>query len=144
LSPGEGGSCSSETKHNRRTAPRPKLFVSERRLQKQRHQTRKIVLGSSPGEDGFYSLETKHDKRTAPGPKLFVSARRLQEQRPQSQKTVPGPIEGGFKPKHNRRTAPRPKLFRRGDNRKKGYNPEKLPWIRIPVKMVAVVQKLSR
>jgi hypothetical protein len=31
-SPGEGGFCSSETKHDRRTAPRPKLFVSVRRL----------------------------------------------------------------------------------------------------------------
>jgi hypothetical protein len=35
-SPGEGGSCSSETKHDRRTAPRPELFVSARRLQEQR------------------------------------------------------------------------------------------------------------
>jgi hypothetical protein len=33
-SPGEGGSCSSETKHDRRTAPRPKLFVSTRRIQR--------------------------------------------------------------------------------------------------------------
>jgi hypothetical protein len=32
LSPGEGGSCSSETKHDRRTTP--KLFVSKRRTQK--------------------------------------------------------------------------------------------------------------
>jgi hypothetical protein len=34
--PGEGGPCSSETKHDRRTAPRPKLFVSKKRLQKWR------------------------------------------------------------------------------------------------------------
>jgi hypothetical protein len=30
--PGEGVSCSLETKPDRRTAPRPKLFVSKRRL----------------------------------------------------------------------------------------------------------------
>jgi hypothetical protein len=40
--PSEGGSCSSETKHDRRTASRPKLFVSKRRLQKQRPQPRKL------------------------------------------------------------------------------------------------------
>jgi hypothetical protein len=32
-SPSDGGSCSSETNHDRRTVPRPKLFVSKRRLQ---------------------------------------------------------------------------------------------------------------
>jgi hypothetical protein len=37
----EGGSCSSETKHRKRTTPRPKLFVSSRRLQEQRLQVRK-------------------------------------------------------------------------------------------------------
>jgi hypothetical protein len=40
--PGEGGSCSSETKNDRRTAPRPKLFVSKKRLQKQGPQHRKL------------------------------------------------------------------------------------------------------
>jgi hypothetical protein len=82
-SPGEGGSCSSESKHNRRTAPRPKFFVSKRRLQKQRLQPRKVALGSCHGEDVFCSSETKHDRTTAPRPKLFVSARRLQKQTPQ-------------------------------------------------------------
>jgi hypothetical protein len=43
--PGESGSCSSENKHNIRTAPRPKLFVSNRRLQKHRPQPRKNCLG---------------------------------------------------------------------------------------------------
>jgi hypothetical protein len=37
--PGEDVSCISETKHDRRMAPRPKLFVSKRRLQKNRHNT---------------------------------------------------------------------------------------------------------
>jgi hypothetical protein len=50
LSPGEGGFCSTETKHDRRTAPRPKLFVSTKRLQEQRSQPQKSVLGSSPGK----------------------------------------------------------------------------------------------
>jgi hypothetical protein len=39
---GEGVSCSSETKHNRRTAPRPKFFVWKRRLQKQTLKHRKL------------------------------------------------------------------------------------------------------
>jgi hypothetical protein len=63
---GEGSSCSSETKHDRRTAPRPKLFVSKRRLQKQRPQRRRTILGSSSDKDDFCSSKTKHDIRTAP------------------------------------------------------------------------------
>jgi hypothetical protein len=43
-SPGEDGFCSSETKHDRRTVPRPKLFVSVRRLREQRLQLGKSVL----------------------------------------------------------------------------------------------------
>jgi hypothetical protein len=63
--PGEGGSCSSETKHDRRTAPRPKkFFVSKRRLQKKGHNPEKL-LDSSPDENVFSSSETKHDRRTA-------------------------------------------------------------------------------
>jgi hypothetical protein len=90
LSTNEGGSCSSETKHDRRMAPRPKLFVLARRSQEQRPQPQKSVLGSSHIGDGFCSSETKHNKRVVPRPKLFVLARRLQEQRPQPQKTVLG------------------------------------------------------
>jgi hypothetical protein len=82
----ENCSCSSETKHHRRTAPRPKLFVSARRLQKQRPQHRKTVLGSSPNEDGFCSSETKHGRRTAPRQKFVRSARRLQELKSQTRK----------------------------------------------------------
>jgi hypothetical protein len=44
-------------------APKPNFFASVRRLQKERSQPRKSVLGSSPGEDVFYSSETKHDKK---------------------------------------------------------------------------------
>jgi hypothetical protein len=51
--PGEGGSCRSETKQDRRTAPRPNLFISPRRLQEQRLQPRKSVLGSSPSDNAF-------------------------------------------------------------------------------------------
>jgi hypothetical protein len=36
LNSGEDCFCSSETKQDRRTAPRPKLLASERRLHKQR------------------------------------------------------------------------------------------------------------
>jgi hypothetical protein len=79
-----------ETKHDRRTSPSPKLFVSTRRLQEKRPQPRETVLGLSPGEDGFCSSETKHDRRTAPITKLLVSARILQELRSQKTETVLG------------------------------------------------------
>jgi hypothetical protein len=85
-SPGEGVFCISETKQDRKTAPRPKMFVSASRLQEHRLQLRKSVLGSSPGEDSFYSSETRHERRTAPRPKLFVSSGRLQEQRSRTRK----------------------------------------------------------
>jgi hypothetical protein len=52
-SPFESGSCSSETKHDGRTAPRPKLIVSKRKLRKQIPEPRKTVLWPSPGEDIF-------------------------------------------------------------------------------------------
>jgi hypothetical protein len=76
----EGGFCCSETKHDIRTAPRPKLFVSTRRLQDRGHT--KSVLSSSPGEDGFCNSVTKHDRRRGePTTILFVSAGRLHYQR---------------------------------------------------------------
>jgi hypothetical protein len=62
-SPGEGGPCSSETKHDRRTAPWTKLFVSKRRLLKQRPQPRKPVWGSTPGEDLARKLGTIEKRR---------------------------------------------------------------------------------
>jgi hypothetical protein len=34
-------------------------------------------------------------------------------------------------------------LFRRGDYRKRGNDPEKLSWVRFPVKMFSVARKLS-
>jgi hypothetical protein len=77
----EGGPCSSETKNNRRTVLRPKLFISKSRVQKQRPQSRKPALGLSPGEDYFCSSETKHNIRTEQRTKLFASARKLQELR---------------------------------------------------------------
>jgi hypothetical protein len=99
-----------ENKHDKRTAPKTKLSASAGRLEEQRPQPRKYVLGSSPGEGGFCSLETKHNKRAAPRIKFSASAGRLQEQRPQSRKFVPGssPGEDGFcssVTKRDRRTA---------------------------------------
>jgi hypothetical protein len=41
-SSGGGGSCSSETKCDRKTRPRPKLFVSAERLHEKRPQPRKV------------------------------------------------------------------------------------------------------
>jgi hypothetical protein len=66
------------------------LFVSKKRLQKQRSQLRKTLLGLILGEDGFCSSEIKQNRRTAPRPKFFVSKRRLQKQRPQRRTTCPG------------------------------------------------------
>jgi hypothetical protein len=60
----EEGFCSLETKHNRMTMPRPELFVSKRRLQKQRPQPLKTVLGSIPGEDVFCNEVTEYDNGT--------------------------------------------------------------------------------
>jgi hypothetical protein len=46
LSPSKDGFCKSETKHDRRTVPRPKSFVSMRRSQEQGHKSEKTILGS--------------------------------------------------------------------------------------------------
>jgi hypothetical protein len=78
---GEGGFSSSETKHDRTPAPRQKLFVSKRRLQKRRPEPRKTVLGSSPDKDIFCSSETTQQKNGAKNG--IVSARRLQGKRSQ-------------------------------------------------------------
>jgi hypothetical protein len=61
--PFEGSSYRSENKDARRTARKPKLFVSKRRLQKQRPEHRKPALCSSPGEDVFCNLGTNDGGR---------------------------------------------------------------------------------
>jgi hypothetical protein len=48
------GFYSSESAHDKRAVPRPKLFVSMRRVEKQKPQPQKPVLGSSPDEYDFY------------------------------------------------------------------------------------------
>jgi hypothetical protein len=63
-SSGEGGSCSSETKHDRRMAPR--------RLQEKTPQTRNICTGFESRWECFCSSESKHDRRMAPGQKSFI------------------------------------------------------------------------
>jgi hypothetical protein len=76
-SPGEGCSYSSEIKHDSRTAPRPKLSVSKRRLQKLRPELRKPVLCSSPGEHVSCSSETKRYRRNASEPKFFCVGEKI-------------------------------------------------------------------
>jgi hypothetical protein len=44
FNPRENGFCSSETKYDRKTARRPKLFASARRLQEQRPQPQKKTV----------------------------------------------------------------------------------------------------
>jgi hypothetical protein len=68
---GEGGSCRSGTKHDRRMVPRPKLFVSKRKLQRHRSQPRETVLGSCPGKGISCSSENKHDIRMTPKSKFL-------------------------------------------------------------------------
>jgi hypothetical protein len=141
-STGEGGSGSSETKHDRRMAPKPKLFVSARRLQEQRLWFRKL-LGSNPAEDGFCSSETKHDRRTAPRPKLFVPARRLQEQQLRFRKLLgSSPGEDGFcssRTKHDRRTAQITKLLVSAKRlQEQRSETRKLSWVRASVKMLGL------
>jgi hypothetical protein len=72
---GEDCFCSSETKHDKRMAPRPNLIVSNRKEQKKGSKRWENDMDSSPGEDGFCKLSAKHDKRTAPGTTLYVSKR---------------------------------------------------------------------
>jgi hypothetical protein len=79
--PGEGRSCSSESKHDRRKASRAKLFVAERILQEQWSQSRQTALGLIPDEVVFCSSNTDEDRRTAHRTKLFVVARILQKLR---------------------------------------------------------------
>jgi hypothetical protein len=76
--------CGSENKHDRRTAPRQKLFVSVRKLQEQKPQHYKSVLGLTPGKDISSNSKTMQDRRTAQGTKFFVFVRILQELRSQT------------------------------------------------------------
>jgi hypothetical protein len=61
LSIGKGHFCSSETKHDRRTKPRPKLLVSARRLNRRRLHHRKSILGSSPDEMASVARKRQND-----------------------------------------------------------------------------------
>jgi hypothetical protein len=81
--PSKSGSCSSETKCDKKTALKPKLFVLKRRLQEQRPHSTKYILGSCPGEGVSCSLVTMHRIKRATRPKSFVSMKSLQNQRPQ-------------------------------------------------------------
>jgi hypothetical protein len=63
-SPGKDCLSTSRTKHNIKTAPRPKLFMSAARLQKRRLKLRRNVLVSSAGEGVFCSLKTEKGPMT--------------------------------------------------------------------------------
>jgi hypothetical protein len=76
--------CGSETKHERSMVPRQKLFLSARKLQKQKPQCYKSVLGSSPGEDVFSSSKTIKDRSMTQRTKFLVLARILQKLRSQT------------------------------------------------------------
>jgi hypothetical protein len=76
-SPGKGGSCTSETKLDRRTMRRSMLFILERKLQEQGPKPPESVLGST--SDFFFKARREQDRKTAPRLKLFVLVRRLQK-----------------------------------------------------------------
>jgi hypothetical protein len=133
---GEGGFCSLETKVDRRMAPRPKLFVSMRRLQKQRPTTppkKRTVLGSSPDKDGLCSSETKYDKRTAPRKKFFYHWEdyRNKGHNPENQSWVRVlPKMVSITQKLNmteKECQDQSCLLLRADYKKRGHNPEKCP-----------------
>jgi hypothetical protein len=79
-SPGEADFCISETKHGRRTAPKPKLFVATSRLHDKVCSPEKSVLGWSHDEAVFYCYVKKHDRRAQLTAQLLFSAERLQEE----------------------------------------------------------------
>jgi hypothetical protein len=79
-----------ETKHDKRTAPKSKLFVSKRRLQKQKSQPRVTLPGSIPGEDVFCSSETKHDRRTAQKNRIVCFGEEITGTKVTNPKTNPG------------------------------------------------------
>jgi hypothetical protein len=142
------GSCSSENKHNIRTARRRiKSFVSAGSLQEQRQQLSKSVLGASTDEHCSCTSESNHCRKRAATLNLFVYTRRLRVQRPQPRNATLGSSPGedvffSSENKHNRRTAPTPKLlfFRRRCYRNKRHNPENLSCFRVPVKMISVAR----
>jgi hypothetical protein len=137
--PGEGVSCSSETKHDRRMVPEPKLFFQNQKL-----KPRKIVLGSIPSEDCFCSSDTKHDKKSA---KIRVVC--FEEEIIETYGTKPKTVLGSSpdeevlcssKTKHNRKTAPRQNFF---DSEKRlqelRSQTRKLYWVRLSVKILGLV-----
>jgi hypothetical protein len=64
LIPNKVGFFRSKIKHDRRMAPRSKLFISARKLQEQKPQPYKTVQGLRLGEDGFCALVTMQYRRT--------------------------------------------------------------------------------
>jgi hypothetical protein len=88
LCSGDGGACRSGSNNDKRTAPRPELFVWKRRLETNRRKPQKgALLGSCPGEDISCISEIKRDRSTAPRPEFFVS-KRLPERRTQPRESV--------------------------------------------------------
>jgi hypothetical protein len=90
-SPREGGSCRSETKHDRRIVIR--IIFRKGNYRNTSHSYEKAVLGSSSGEVKFCSLEIKCDRRKAPRLKLFVS-KRYPERSTQPRESVLGSCPG--------------------------------------------------
>lgn len=59
-SPSDGSFCSSENMDDRRTEPKPKLFISARILQNKGLKPEKLPWFSGPGEGVLRTLETNY------------------------------------------------------------------------------------
>jgi hypothetical protein len=131
---GEDGFCSSDTKHDRRTAPRTACFF---RRENRGHYPETTVERSSPGEDCSCSSEPKNDKRIEPGTKLFVLAGDSRNEFHNAEelswvqaqvRMVSVARKLSTIEQHREQTC----LLGRDDYTNKGNNPEKLSWVSSP------------
>jgi hypothetical protein len=84
--PSEGGSCSSETKHDIRTAPRPGLLFRRGDYRNKGHNPETLSWVRVP----MKIFSVARELSTTEEKKVFISARRLQELRSQNQETFLG------------------------------------------------------
>jgi hypothetical protein len=109
--PGEGCSSSSESKHDRRMMPQPKLLFQRQDYRKRAHNPENLSLVPSPIEDCFVAWRQSTIKDWHQY-YICLLLRRLQEQRLQPWNFVPdlSPSEDGLcilETKHVKRTGPR-------------------------------------
>jgi hypothetical protein len=145
----EDGFCSSETKHDRRTVPRPKLFVSKRRLQKQRPLRPKMSWVRFPVKvvSVAWKLSTIQEWCQNQSCSFRWGSYRNKFCNPEKLSWIWFPVKMVSVVQRRRMIEERCQnhscFFRRGDYRNKGLNPKKLSWVRFLVKFFSVARKLS-